>query len=254
MQSVFSTKRSFARVISNGARLFQRAPLSGQRILAYHSIGNTVDGDINRIYSQSRSDFVKQIESVCEFADEHNFTFAPFGCPKDKTICITFDDGYSDVLSVAAPILSNFKIPFHVFISPEKSEINDQRYLSKPEIKEVYSVDTATVGAHGYSHTSLTSISSELANTELARSKSALEEILSSPVDSMSYPYGHTNEHITQLAGQVGFKYAACSKWGFAPEGCHPLMQSRIDMWAGDSQRDVQLKLYGAWNWFHRFT
>ena len=254
MQSVFSTKRSFARVISNGARLFQRAPLSGQRILAYHSIGNTVDGDINRIYSLSRSDFVKQIESVCEFADEHNFTFAPFGSPKDKTICVTFDDGYSDVLSVAAPILSNFKIPFHVFISPEKSEINDQRYLSKPEIKEVYSIDTATVGAHGYSHTSLTSISSELANTELARSKSVLEEILSSPVDSMSYPYGHTNEHITQLAGQVGFKYAACSKWGFAPENCHPLMQNRIDMWAGDSQRDVHLKLYGAWNWFHRFT
>ena len=254
MQSVFLTKRSFARIISNGARLFQLAPLSGQRILAYHSIGNTVDGDINNIYRLTRSEFVNQIEVVRQFADKHSFTFAPFGIPKDKTICITFDDGYSDVLSVAAPILSNFKIPFHVFISPQKMEINDQRYLSEPEIKEIYSVDTATVGAHGYSHTSLTSISSDLARTELTRSKSALEEILSSPVDSMSYPYGHTNENITQIAEQVGFRHAACSKWGFAPEDCNPLMQSRIDMWAGDSERDVQLKLYGAWNWFHRFT
>jgi peptidoglycan/xylan/chitin deacetylase (PgdA/CDA1 family) len=254
MQSVFSTKRSFARITSNAARLLQMAPLSGQRILAYHSIGNTVDGDINSIYSLSRAEFVKQIESVCQFANEHNFTFAPFGTPKDKTICVTFDDGYSDVLSVAAPILSSLKIPFHVFISPQKTETNDQRYLSEPEIKEIYSVDTATVGAHGYSHTSLTSISSELASIELARSKSVLEGMLSSPVDSMSYPYGHTNEYITQIAQQVGFKYAACSKWGFAHESCHPLMQSRIDMWAGDSHRDVQLKLYGAWNWFHRFT
>ena len=254
MQSVFSTKRSFARTISNAARLFQASPLPGQRILAYHSIGNTVDGDVNNIYSLSRIQFVNQIEVVRQFADEHNFAFAPFGSPKDKTICITFDDGYSDALSVAAPILSNLKIPFHVFISPQKSETNDQRYLSKPEIKEIYSVDTATVGAHGYSHTSLTSVSSELASTELAKSKSVLEDILSSPVNSMSYPYGHTNENITQIAQQVGFTYAACSKWGFAFEDGNPLMQSRIDMWAGDTNRDVQLKLYGAWNWFQRFT
>jgi peptidoglycan/xylan/chitin deacetylase (PgdA/CDA1 family) len=254
MQSVFSTKRSFARIISNAARLVQLAPLTGQRILAYHSIGNTVDGDINNIYSLSRNEFVKQIESVRQFAELHDFTFAPFGTPKDKTICITFDDGYSDVLSVAAPILSRFKIPFHVFISPQKTETNDQRYLSTPEIKEIYSVDTATVGAHGYSHISLTSVSSERASIELARSKSVLEDILSSPVDSMSYPYGHTNEHITQIAHQVGFTYAACSKWGFAAENSNLLMQNRIDMWAGDTQRDLQLKLYGAWNWFHRFT
>ena len=254
MQSVFSTKRSFARIISNAARLVQMAPLTGQRILAYHSIGNTVDGDINNIYSLSRNEFVKQIESVRRFAEQHDFTFAPFGTPKDKTICITFDDGYSDVLSVAAPILSRFKIPFHVFISPQKTETNDQCYLSTPEIKEIYSVDTATIGAHGYSHTSLTSIPSDLASIELARSKSVLEDILSSPVDSMSYPYGHTNEHITQIAHQVGFTYAACSKWGFVAENSNLLMQSRIDMWAGDTQRDVQLKLYGAWNWFRRFS
>ena len=254
MQSVFSTKRSFARAISSAARLFQTSPLPGQRILAYHSIGNAVDGDINNIYSLSRLQFVNQIEAVCQFAEKHNFTFAPFGSPKDKTICITFDDGYSDVLSVAAPILSNLKIPFHVFISPQKSETNDQRYLSKSEIKEIYSVNTATIGAHGYSHTSLTSVSSELASTELAKSKSMLEDLLSSPVYSMSYPYGHTNKSITQIVQQVGFTYAACSKWGFASENSNLLMQSRIDMWAGDTHRDVQLKLYGAWNWFQRFT
>jgi hypothetical protein len=69
MQSVFSTKRRFARTISSASRLFQTAPLSGQRILAYHSIGNSVDGDVNNIYSLSRSQFVEQIESVQRFAD-----------------------------------------------------------------------------------------------------------------------------------------------------------------------------------------
>ena len=116
MQSVFSTKRSFARIISNAARLVQLAPLTGQRILAYHSIGNSVDGDVNNIYSLSRSQFVEQIESVQRFADEHGFSFVPFGTPIDKTISITFDDGYSDVLSVAAPMLYKLKIPFHIAI------------------------------------------------------------------------------------------------------------------------------------------
>jgi peptidoglycan/xylan/chitin deacetylase (PgdA/CDA1 family) len=254
MLNVFSTKRSFARTISSAARVFQVTPLAGQRILAFHSIGNTVDGDVNNIYSLSRTEFVKQIDSVRQFAEDHGFSFAPFGTPKEQTICITFDDGYSDALSVAAPILSNFRIPFHVFVSPQKSETNDARYLSKAEIKELHSISQATVGAHGYSHTSLTSISNELAKIELDKSKSVLEDLLSSPVESMSYPYGHTNEHITQMTQQSGFKYAACSKWGFVAEKSNPLMQSRIDMWTGDTQRDVQLKLYGSWNWFHRFT
>lgn len=254
MRSVFSAKRSLARTISNATRLFQASVLPGQRILAYHSIGNRVDGDVNNIYSISRSDFVIQIDSVRQFAEELGFSFVPFGSPKDKTICITFDDGYSDVLSIAAPILSKYKIPFHVFISPQKSETNDVRYLSKGEIKEIYSHDFATVGAHGYSHVSLTSLSSDSAKIELSRSKSELEDLLSSQVDSMSYPYGHTNESIALITKQVGFTYAACSKWGFASEICNPLMQSRIDMWAGDTQRDIHLKLYGAWNWFHRFT
>jgi peptidoglycan/xylan/chitin deacetylase (PgdA/CDA1 family) len=254
MRKVFSTKRVLAKTISSSARLFQATPLAGQRILAYHSIGNSVDGDINRIYSLSRTEFVSQIDSVRQFAEDHGFSFAPFGTPKEQTICITFDDGYSDALSVAAPILSNFRIPFHVFVSPQKSETNDARYLSRAETKEIQSISHATVGAHGYSHTSLTSIPSEQAMIELEKSKSVLEDLLSSPVESMSYPYGHTNENITQIVQQIGFTYAACSKWGFASEDSNPLMQSRIDMWAGDTNRDVQLKLYGAWNWFHRFT
>ena len=254
MRNVFSTKRVLAKTVSSSARLLQATPLAGQRILAYHSIGNSVDGDINGIYSLSRTEVVNQIDSVRQFAEDHGFSFVPFGTPKEKTICITFDDGYSDVLSVAAPILSNFRIPFHVFVSPQKSETNDARYLSRAETKEIQSISHATVGAHGYSHTSLTSIPNEQAMIELGKSKSVLEDLLSSPVESMSYPYGHTNEHITHMVQQVGFKYAACSKWGFVAENSHPLMQSRIDMWAGDTQRDVQLKLYGAWNWFHRFT
>ena len=255
MHSIFSTKRNFARTISSVSRLLQTTPLSGPRILAYHSIDNLlVDGDINNIYSLQRSEFLEQIDTVQRFADEHGFSFAPFGEPKEKTICITFDDGYSDVLSVAAPVLSKLKIPFHVFISLQKAGANDLRYLSKAEIKEIHSIDFANVGAHGYSHTSLTSISQDSAKIELARSKSELEDLLSSPIDSMSYPFGHTNEGITQIVQQVGFKYAACSKWGFATEISHPLMQSRIDMWSGDTERDVQLKLYGAWNWFRHLT
>jgi peptidoglycan/xylan/chitin deacetylase (PgdA/CDA1 family) len=255
MHTVFSTKRNIARMISSATRLLRTTPLSGQRILAYHSIDNLlVDGDINNIYSLQRPEFLEQIDSVQRFADEHGFSFAPFGKPKEKTICITFDDGYSDVLSVAAPVLSKLKIPFHVFISLQRMEVGDSRYLSKAEIKEIHSIDFANVGAHGYSHTSLTSISKESAKFELARSRSELEDLLSSPIDSMSYPFGHTNEGITKIAQQVGFKYAACSKWGFATEISHPLMQSRIDMWAGDTERDVQLKLYGAWNWFRHLT
>jgi peptidoglycan/xylan/chitin deacetylase (PgdA/CDA1 family) len=111
-----------------------------------------------------------------------------------------------------------------------------------------------TVGAHGATHRSLTSLSSPELADELRASKVDLETVLQKPVPTMSYPYGHVNDDVRKAAQDAGFTFAATSKWGFNESSSNPLLQQRIDMWSGDTKRTVENKILGHWNWFGLLT
>ena len=89
-----------------------RARSSG-RILCYHSIGQAASG-VNDVRPKQ---FCRQIE----LALRSGFRFVPppqialrGGNPTD--LAITFDDGWTSVLSAAAPILRDYNIPWLLFV------------------------------------------------------------------------------------------------------------------------------------------
>jgi peptidoglycan/xylan/chitin deacetylase (PgdA/CDA1 family) len=88
----------------------------------------------------------------------------------------------------------------------------------------------------------------------LRSSKQQLEDILQTPITTMSYPYGHVNEQVRAAAQRVGFTAAACSKWGVNNEHSDALMLNRLDMWAGDNSRTIENKVLGYWNFLGRRT
>jgi peptidoglycan/xylan/chitin deacetylase (PgdA/CDA1 family) len=251
---MFTAKRQVATVVGNCLRMLPGSPVVGQRVLMYHAVGNRVDGDINNIYTMSRTDFLRHIETLQAISIEHNMPFAPFHHSKITEIAITFDDGYADALSTIGPELSKRSIPFHVFVTPEKLTSGDPRYLSTPELRELSTVPGATIGAHGATHRSLTSLNIADAEADLRSSKQQLEDILQAPVTTMSYPYGHVNEPVREAARRVGFTAAACSKWGVNNEHSDALLLNRLDMWAGDKSRTIENKVLGYWNFLGRRT
>ena len=89
---------------------------------------------------------------------------------------------------------------------------------------------------------------------ELIKSKDSLEQILQSPIHTMSYPFGLVNDVVRAAAEKSGFTQAACSKWGFVLPITDRLMQPRVDIWSGDSKSTYLQKLAGTWNWFSRIT
>ena len=111
-----------------------------------------------------------------------------------------------------------------------------------------------SIGAHGASHRSLTSLSSSELAAEIRASKVDLETVLQKPVTTMSYPFGHVDESVCKATHDAGFIFAATSKWGFNEASIDPLLQRRIDMWSGDSKRTVENKVLGHWNWFGLLT
>ena len=225
----------------------------------YHSIGleqnsTTVDGDTLGIYSMTIAQFTQQIDAIQRVARSTGMSFVPFGSVLRDTISITFDDGYTDALTVIAPLLCARQIPFHVFVSAARMNGSERKYLSPAQVVELSNMPGATIGAHGATHRSLTSLSSSELAAELQASKVDLEAALQKPVTTMSYPYGHVDESVRTAAHDAGFTFAATSKWGFNEVASDPLLQRRIDMWSGDNKRTVENKILGHWNWFGLLT
>ena len=258
-RNVFATKRRVAGVVGEVFRLLPRPLAHGHRTLMYHSIGleqnsTTVDGDTLGIYSMTIAQFTQQIDAIQGVAQSKGISFVPFGSVLRDTISITFDDGYTDALTVIAPLLCARQIPFHVFVSAARMNGSDRKYLSPEQLVELANMPGVTIGAHGATHRSLTSLSSSELAAELQASKVDLEAVLKKPVSTMSYPYGHVNDEVRKAAQDAGFTFAATSKWGFNESSSNQLLQRRIDMWSGDTKRTVENKILGHWNWFGLLT
>ena len=254
MTLTFRAKRLGATVISSVPRLLARAPKTGLRVLTYHSVGNTVDGDIHAIYNMAPSEFEEHVATIVRFCTARAIPIVPFGTNIENGLAITFDDGYVDVLTTVQPILTRHRVPFHVFITPTKLESGDHRYLNTDQLRELAGDPLVSIGAHGYEHRPLTDMSAEDAERDLRRSRESLQEILGRDVDSMSYPFGMVDERVRDAAQRAGFARAACSTWGFNHPNTDRLMIRRIDMWARDRRSTVTDKLAGNWNWFARLT
>ena len=251
---MFKAKRLGAIAISTAASALQQKPQSGIRILSYHAVGTRVEGDVNGIYNLKIDEFRMHCDLIERFSNQYAIPIVPFGTNTENGIAITFDDGYADALSVVGPELSKRKIPFHVFVSPGKTLSKDARYLSPVELVELATISGATIGAHGYSHVPLTKLSPVDMVQELAKSKKSLEQILQSPIYTMSYPFGLVNDDVRAAVERIGFTQAACSRLGFVTPSTDRLMQPRVDIWRGDSKRAYLQKLAGNWNWFSRIT
>ena len=198
--------------------------------------------------------FTAQIDVIQAVCASTGISIDVFGSVKNDSMSITFDDGYTDALTVIAPLLCARQIPFHVFVSSARMNGTDRKYLSPAQVVELSNMPGVSIGAHGASHRSLTSLSSSELAAEIRASKVDLETVLQKPVTTMSYPFGHVDESVCKATHDAGFIFGATSKWGFNEASIDPLLQRRIDMWSGDSKRTVENKVLGYWNWFGLLT
>lgn len=258
-RNVFATKRRVAGLVGEVFRLVPHPQAHGHRTLMYHSVGleqnsTTVDGDTLGIYSMTLAQFTAQIDVIQAVCASTGISIDVFGSVKNDSLSITFDDGYTDALTVIAPLLCARQIPFNVFVSSARMNGTDRKYLSPAQVVELSNMPGVSIGAHGASHRSLTSLSSSELAAEIRASKVDLETVLQKPVTTMSYPFGHVDESVCKATHDAGFIFAATSKWGFNEASIDPLLQRRIDMWSGDSKRTVENKVLGHWNWFGLLT
>ena len=190
-----------------------------------------------------------RVVGVSEAAD-----LAASGEPPERTLGLTFDDGYRDVAVNALPVLAEYGFRATVFVA---TGVTDGRrkfdwYSEQPPVlgwDEVVDLDragTLEFEAHTVSHPNLLAIDDEAAKAEISGSKGELEEHLGRPVTVFAYPAGLFGERERRLVAAAGFRLAVSCEPGLNGPTTHPLALRRRQIDARDSLLDFRAKIEGG--------
>ncbi|NMP16094.1 polysaccharide deacetylase family protein [Thalassotalea sp. Y01] len=130
----------------------------------------------------------------------------------DKTVVITFDDGYSDILENGHPLLKRYGYPYTMFINPATVPNKAGMYLTWLQIKAM-SDDGVLIGNHGYLHDSLVKVPKGVSeNTwldnklaELVKSEKVIEQHTGQSWRYFALPYGEYTPQAQQKLEKLGF-------------------------------------------------
>lgn len=226
------------------------APRNGLRILCYHSVGTNLPRDPYGL-SLPADAFRAQMELLASgrFGEVVCLGQARLDEPKAQ-VCLTFDDGYRDTLTTAAPLLARLGLPFTVCVTPQFIQSGQAHYLGSSELKELSKAPGAEIGAHGLTHLPLADCDEATLRRELSESRAWLEDFLAKPVGVMTYPHGSADRRVAQAAAQAGYLRAGCSRYGLNAPGRDPLLLCRTEIVAWDDLRAFTQKVLGGWDWY----
>ncbi len=190
--------------------------------------------------------------------------------PPPKSVIITFDDGYMENYLNALPILERYDFKATFFITSDYIDSEEPfRWLDWDELLLSQFRENKTdwlplsrqmlrtmsdcgfsIGSHTKSHPALTAVEESVAIEEVKGSKQRLEEILSKPVTSFSYPYGELNETVKSLVKAAGYKVAVGTMMGPANTIKSDFFElSRVAFVRRDSFLRFKNKVRGAYDW-----
>ena len=142
------------------------------------------------------------------------------------SMVLTFDDGFRNFATVAAPQLLQRRLPATAFLITDKSfaaessngfvgwrSEDDSSYLSWKEVAALASKGLE-FGSHTGSHPRLLNLSLDDARTEFARSREAIVRQIGHTEIPLSYPHGKTSEPLGRLAASVGYSCGLTTSLG----------------------------------------
>jgi peptidoglycan/xylan/chitin deacetylase (PgdA/CDA1 family) len=178
--------------------------------------------------------------------------------PAAKTLAVTFDDAFASVYEHAYPILSSLGVPATVFAPT--SFMSERQPLqwsgidhwlqtdSAPELRGMSWEDLGRlqeagweVGSHTRTHPRLTNLDDDAMRDELTQSRHEIATNLSSPCETIAYPYGDVDERVAGAARSAGYVAGAALASNLRPLG--PQRWPRVGIYNGDQMWRYRLKV-----------
>jgi peptidoglycan/xylan/chitin deacetylase (PgdA/CDA1 family) len=160
------------------------------------------------------------------------------GSSPPRTLALTFDDGYRDFYTDAAPVLRRFRFAATVFLPtvycgrtnrwPGQPEwVEEQPLLDWRQIGELAGQGIA-FGAHGATHRDLTKLPGPEAEQEVLESKREIERRIGAPAEFFCYPYGRWNSAVRGLVTRH-YRSACATVAGVVEPGADLFALPRVD-------------------------
>jgi peptidoglycan/xylan/chitin deacetylase (PgdA/CDA1 family) len=190
-------------------------------VLLYHSV-TTAPGDLIADFSTSPDMFRRHLDVIVE--EGHRFlTFAGLfqalgsGQLPEKTVLLTFDDGYADFADVALPAIRERGLGATLFLTtgflrdgpPDlRTAGPSDPMLSWAQLGELAAAGVE-IGAHSHSHPQMDTCAGPRLREECVRPKALLEKALQQPVDFFAYPHGYNGPRVRTAVRRAGYTGAA---------------------------------------------
>lgn len=209
-----ANKLSYSALRDHAALFSQGLP-----IFTYHKVGPRPPGVKWRSLYVSPRLFARQMDELAA-AGFHTARLGEarpaVGNPARK-FAVTFDDGYVNVLTHAAPVLARHGFTAIQFIvAGEIGGRNSWDVAAGEQAAPL--MDAAQIrdwlaaghelGSHTVSHPRLTQISKDRQREEVFASKRRLEDRFGLPVRHFCHPYGDWNEAVRDLVVEAGYETA----------------------------------------------
>jgi peptidoglycan/xylan/chitin deacetylase (PgdA/CDA1 family) len=189
----------------------------------------------------------------------------------EKSLVITFDDGYESIYRNAYPLFKKYKFPAAIFLAcdsidswrtfyrdeallKKRPEIADEvKFLSWEQIREMHESGLITIGSHTMSHPRLGTLPKEQIEYEVGQSKRVIEEKLNDKISFFAYPfglkhYGDISNKTTEVLRKKGYVLACTSELGRNTHNEDLMMLKRIGMTCYDTLSVFNAKLIGAYD------
>ena len=213
----------------------------------------------HHVFDDECHDFARQLKFMAQVGDFINLDDAVAMLDGNEAIdgryfCITFDDGFKNWATNAAPILLDHgaMAAFFIVTGFIGTSLEDDRdkllgfYDQGDRLMEFLSWDDCralseagmTIGSHTVNHVHLADLDDAAAKTEMQGSKDAIETELGRPCDHFCCPFGREGIDFvapshTSMAEDAGYKSFLTGRRGAMHSGYSAMLIRRDHMLAG---------------------
>jgi peptidoglycan/xylan/chitin deacetylase (PgdA/CDA1 family) len=193
----------------------------GLPILMYHAIGYE-EGNTAKIPKEKFKEQMKYLKDngyETLTLDEAYAFFINNKPVPEKSIVLTFDDGYVDNYVEALPILKELGFKATIFMITDLVD-KTPGYMNLQQLKEMQA-EGMDIQSHTLYHEHLKQLSYEKQVKTLKESKEFLEKSLNKKIQYLAYPYGEYSEETLKIVKEVGYTMALSTngRWSDKADG-----------------------------------
>lgn len=149
--------------------------------------------------------------------------------PPQKSVVLTFDDGFADNLEHALPLLKKFNVKATLYLVVDRrgrdwstvkkahhnsGELKNEAKLADDQVRLLLASGLVELGAHTLTHPNFLKLTEEEKLFELSESKNRLEKLFGVAVQSFAYPFGIYAPEDARLVERCGYSSAVTTTPG----------------------------------------